>query len=107
MKRYVRNSAGSLGITSGAGVKQFFLFLFLGVRSANPLGVPARVIERKISARLNAAACNKTRLATFSRPLTCNRRIAPAECSPDGVARSKSRQLRAVHRLSKGFFGLR
>ena len=46
-------------------------------KSARPLGVPAFVMDRRISARLNAAACNKTRLATLSRPRTCNLRIAP------------------------------
>src|ERR1700681_648521 len=37
------------------------IFLF---KSARPLGVPAFVMDRRISARLNAAACNNTRLAT-------------------------------------------
>ena len=46
------------------------IFLF---KSARPLGVPAFVIDRRISARLNAAACNKTRLATLLRPRTCSR----------------------------------
>src|SRR5438093_9383290 len=50
------------------------IFLF---RSASPLGVPARVIDRRIRARLNAVACSNTRLATLPRPRTCSLRIAP------------------------------
>src|SRR5882762_4548673 len=49
------------------------IFVF---KSARPLGVPAFVIDRRISARLNATACNNTRLATLPRPRTCSLRIA-------------------------------
>src|SRR5258706_9971537 len=49
----------------------------LAFRSARPLGVPAFVMDRRISARLKAAACNNTRLATLSRPRTGNLRSAP------------------------------
>src|SRR5260370_29772011 len=48
------------------------IFLF---KSARPLGVPAFGMDRRISARLNAAACNNTRLATSPRPRTCSLRI--------------------------------
>jgi hypothetical protein len=37
-------------------------------------GVPAFMRERRIKAKLQAAACRKTRLATLERPRTCIRR---------------------------------
>src|SRR5260221_14149009 len=58
----------NLGTEKGEGGSQGSVVNHVGFIVDN---VQARVAQWK------AAACNKTRLATFSRPRTCNRRIAP------------------------------